>query len=285
MSADLAASRPATPRPVSGTGAAARWLERAVTAWLAVALLGQGLFAAYVAGYYGGAAARGEPQRLNRVMPHAWTEGQAFDNGVLWAHLLFAVVLVAAGAFQLWPRLRQRWPAVHRWNGRAFVVSATVLATGGLWLVWVRGGVAGDLSQHLAISVNAALTLGCAAMAVRAARRRQFDRHRVWALRLLAAASGVWLFRIGLMAWLGLWRSPVGFDPASFSGPFLTALAWAMYALLPLPILEAVLRARRGVSPAPKVAAAVGLGALTLLAAFGIAMAVAGMWAPKLMRP
>lgn len=285
MSTGLIGLRQTPLRTGDNTDTAARWLERAVTAWLVVALIGQGLFAAYVAGFYGTAAARGEPQRLNRVMPHAWVEGRAFDNGVLWAHLLFAVIIVAAGVFQLWPRLRQRWPAVHRWNGRAFVAAATVLATGGLRLVWVRGGVAGDVWQHLAISVNAALILGCAAMAVRAARRRQFDRHRAWALRLLAAASGVWLFRIGLMAWLGLWRAPVGFDPATFSGPFLTALAWGVYALLPLPILEAVLRARRSEAKAPKAAATVALGALTLLAAFGIAIAAAGMWAPKLMRP
>ena len=35
--------------------------------------------------------------------------------------------------------IRSRWPAVHRWNGRLYLLSALGLALGGLWLTWVRG--------------------------------------------------------------------------------------------------------------------------------------------------
>lgn len=261
---------------------AARALQWAVAAWFGVALLGQGVFGVYVALFYGGAAARGEPERLNRVMPHAWQEGRHFDNAALWAHLLFAVVIVAAGVLQLWPRLRERWPAVHRWTGRTYLLSASTLSLGGLWLVWARGGAAGDLSQHLAITVNAVLILWCAAMAWRAAQQRRIAQHRVWALRLFVTASGVWLFRIVLMAWLGAWRAPVGFDPRTFSGPFLTALAWGVYVIVPLVMLEAVRRVQRSTSGTAHAVVAALLTMVTLGTAFGITMAAVGMWWPKL---
>lgn len=272
----------ASPSAGNTAGAASRWLAGSATAWLVVALLGQLVFAAYVLRFYGGALLDGEPQRFNRVLPHGWVAGATVDNALLVAHLAFTVLIVLAGGLQLLPAIRRRWPALHRWTGRSYLLAAAVLALGGLWMVWVRGGAVGDLSQHLAISVNAALILLCAAMAWRAARARRFDLHRRWALRLWVAVSGVWLFRVGLMAWVGLWRAPVGFDPKTFSGPFLTVLAWSVYAVLPLLVLEAVLRAQRSQATGPQAATATLLVLLTLITAFGVVMATLGMWGPRM---
>lgn len=264
------------------TGAASRWLSASATAWLVVAVLGKLVFAAYVLRFYGGALLDGEPQRFNRVLPHGWVAGATVDNAVLVAHLAFTVLIVLAGGLQLLPAIRRRWPALHRWTGRSYLLAAAVLALGGLWMVWVRGGAAGDLSQHLAITVNAALILLCAAMAWRAARARRIDLHRRWALRMWVAVSGVWLFRVGLMAWLGLWQAPVGFDAKTFSGPFLTVLAWSVYAVVPLLVLEAVLRAQRSLATGPKAAVAALLVVLTLITAFGVVVASLGMWGPRM---
>lgn len=273
---ELSSPRHAAP----GTGA--RWLHRVTLAWLAAVLGGQAVFAAYVVLFYGRAALDGQPERWNQVLPRGWVAGQPLDNTVLAAHLLFTVAILAGGALQLWPMVRRRWPAIHRWNGRAYLLSAAVLALGGLWMVWGRGGAAGDLSQHLAISANALLILGCGAMAWRRARERRFDAHRRWALRLFVCVCGVWFFRVGLMAWLGVWRAPVGFDPETFSGPFLTALAWGVYAVLPLAVLEAVLRTRQSGSAGVQNGMAVGLALLTLLMVFGTVIASLGMWGPRM---
>lgn len=262
--------------------AAAGWLRAAVTAWVGVALAGQAVFAAYVAIFYGGAALSGTPERWNDVLPRGWVGGDTPGNAALVAHLLFAPAVVLAGALQLWPGLRRRWPGLHRASGRVYLVGAGVLALGGLWLVWVRGGAAGDTAQHLAITVNALLIVACAVMAWRAARRRRFDVHRRWALRLFVAASGVWLFRVGLMAWLGAWRAPVGFSPETFSGPFLTLLAWGVYAGPTLLVLEGVLRTERGTRPLATGAMAALMAVLTLVTAFGVAMATLGMWGPRM---
>jgi drug/metabolite transporter (DMT)-like permease len=194
------------------------------------------------------------------------------------------VVILLGGLVQLLPVVRRRVPSLHRWTGRIYLLTATALSLGGLYLLWVRGGAAGDLSQHLALTGNALIILGSAAMAWRAARARRIDDHRRWALRLFVAVSGVWFFRVGLMAWLGVFRAPVGFDADAFSGPFLTALAWGVYVVVPLLILEAVLRAQRSTaSTGQKAIVAVGLAMVTLLMAFGVVMATAGMWAPRIL--
>ena len=260
------------------------WLRRSVIAWTGVALLGQLVFAAYVLAFYGGSALAGVPERWNKVLPHGWKAGAEVDNTVLAAHLAFTVIIVLGGFVQLLPSVRRRAPLLHRWTGRAYLLSAAALSLGGLYLLWVRGGAAGDLSQHVAITGNALIILGAATLAWRAARARRIDEHRRWALRLFVAVSGVWFFRVGLMAWLGVFRAPVGFDVDSFSGPFLTVLAWGVYVVVPMLLLEAVLRAQRSAASAGQQAAvATGLALVTLVMAFGVAMATAGMWGPRMM--
>jgi uncharacterized membrane protein len=250
--------------------------------WLAVTLVGQFVFAAYVAGFYGRTALTGAFEEWNDVLPRGYVAGDAAGNLMLGLHLLLAVALIAAGALQLIPSVRRHAPAVHRWNGRAYVGCASVLAVGGLWLVWVRGGVVGDLSQHVAISLNALLILGCASFAWRAARSRRFDEHRRWALRLFVVASGVWFFRVGLMAWLALHRRPVGFDAATFQGPFLTALAIGAYVVLPLALLQLYFVAQERGNALAQGGMAALLCAVTLVIAGGTLAATMGMWLPRI---
>ncbi len=201
---------------------------------------------------------------------------------MLGLHLLLAVTWVLGGLLQLIPAVRRHAPALHRWNGRLYVVFAAVLAVDGLWLVWIRGGVVGDLAQHLAISVNALLIVGCAAMAWRAARSRRFGDHRRWALRLFVVASGVWFFRVGLMAWLAVHQRPVGFDAATFQGPFLTFLAVGVYVVLPLSLLQLYLTAKDRGGPAAQVGVAAVIGIFTLATCIGTFAATIGMWLPRM---
>ncbi|KRE89722.1 hypothetical protein ASG87_04695 [Frateuria sp. Soil773] len=256
-------------------------LRLAAAAWLGVALLGQLLFVVYVVGFYGRAAALGRPETWNRVLQHGYVAGETVFNLVLAVHLLFAVAIILGGALQLIPRVRRRAPAFHRWNGRAYLLAAAVLGIGGLAMVWIRGDVVGDLSQHLGISLNALLMLGFAAIAWRHARAGRLDRHRRWALRLFLAVNGVWFFRIGLMFWIVANQGPAGFDPKTFSGPFLTFLSFAQYAV-PLGVLELYFLAQRRGTPRGQLAMAAGLGLLTLATLIGTGAAFAALWLPHL---
>ena len=269
------ASLPAHPAPL-----AQRLLPWAATAWCSVALAGQLVFAAYVLVFYGRAAAAGEPQRWNRVLPHGWVEGDATANLLTGLHLVFTVLIIAGGLVQLLPILRRWSPALHRWNGRAYVFSALLMAGGGLAMLATRKTV-GDASQHAAIAFNAVLIVVFALVAWHLAATRRFDRHRRWALRVFLAVSGVWFFRIGLMAWIVLNQGPAGFDPDKFVGPFLSVLAFAQY-LAPLLLLEAYLRARDHAAPGVRLVVAAVLGGATLLTALGIAAATMIMWLPRM---
>ncbi|MFG5408383.1 hypothetical protein ABXN37_10025 [Piscinibacter sakaiensis] len=140
----------------------------------------------------------------------------------------------------------------------------------------------GGIAQQAGTAVNGLAILACAALAWRAARAGRTAEHRRWALRLFLCVGGVWFFRIGLMAWLMVFQAPVGFDPTSFSGPFLTVLAFAQF-LLPLLVLEGVLRAEAGARPGARRAMAAVVFALAALTALGVAArahAMGGMACP-----
>lgn len=257
-----------------------RALPWAATFWFVAAAAGQLIFALYIVSLYGGATMRGDLAGWNKVMPHGYVAGDAAGNLRIGLHLLAAAILSLGGALQLTPWIRRHAPGFHRWNGRVYLVSAVAASLLGLAMMWTRGTV-GDLSQHLGTSLNAIVILLCAAFVWRSAVTRRFDEHRRWALRLFLAVSGVWFFRVGLMFWLVLNRAPVGFDIKTFTGPFLTFLAFGQY-LVPLAVLEVYFRVQRGASPNGRLAMAAGLVGLTLAMGAGIGAATLGMWLPRI---
>lgn len=258
-----------------------RALKAAAISWFVVAVLGQLMFVAYVLGFYGRAAARGRFETWNKVLPHGYVPGDRVGNMMVSLHLLFATVVIFGGALQLIPVVRRLAPAFHRWNGRVYLLSAGMASVAGLLMVWVRGSSGGDLSQHLAISLNAVLILVFAGLVCHHARARRIDVHRRWAIRLFLAVSGVWFFRIGLMFWIVVNQGPVGFDPKTFQGPFLTFLSFADF-LLPLAVLQLYFHAQGSKVPARRLAVAAGLFALTLMTGGGIAAASLILWLPRL---
>lgn len=257
-----------------------RALGFAATSWFVVAVVGQLLFVAYVIGFYGRAAFRGEFAAWNKVLPHGYVVGDTIGNLIVSIHLLFATLIIVGGALQLVTAVRRIAPTFHRWNGRVYVLSALVMSIGGLIMLLSRETV-GDLSQQFSIGINALLIIGCTGMAYRYARARRFDLHRRWALRLYLVVGGVWFFRIGLSLWLLINQGPAGFDPKNFTGPFLTALAIAQYTV-PLIILELYFRAQASADPRGRIAMAASLGALTVMTAGGIVAASMMMWLPRI---
>ena len=270
----------APPRPAVASRPFERALGRAAAAWCMVAVAGQLMFAAYVLRVYGRALIAGRPELWNKTMPHAWVPGDTLGNATAAGHLLLAVVVMLLGAVQLVPVLRRRAPAVHRWSGRVFVVAAMAMGVSGVYMLVVLPPI-GGLGSQLPIVLNAVLILAFAGLAWRDALARRFDQHRRWALRLYLVVSGVWFFRIGLMAWVITNRGPAGFDPKTFTGPTITALAIAQWAL-PLLVLEPYLRVRANGGPRARLAVAALLALATLLTAFGIACATAAMWLPRM---
>jgi uncharacterized membrane protein len=255
-------------------------VKRAVQFWFVVTAIGQLVFALTVAFFYGMTALRGDLHAWTKVLTHGYVPGDGVGNVALAAHLVSAVVIIFAGALQLVPQIRNRWPVFHRWNGRVYIATAFSVSIAGLYLMWARGTV-GDLSQHLGTSLMAVLIMLCAVMALRYAKARDFKRHRRWALRLYLVVSASLFIRAGIFLAIFLNHGPFGFDAATFSGPFLTFIAFAQY-LVPLGILELYLRIQDRPTALRRMSMAAGLFVLTLALGAGIFAVTLGAFLPNL---
>ena len=108
-------------------GVADAALKTAARFWFAVAFLGQLVFAFAVASFYGLTALRGDFLTWSRFISRGWVGGDGAGNLAIATHVGSAVVVMLAGALQLLPRLRNRFPAFHRWNGRVYMLTAVTL--------------------------------------------------------------------------------------------------------------------------------------------------------------
>lgn len=266
-------------RSVSPSISAEKALSIAARLWFVVAVAGQWMFAYYIAALYGGSALRGDWTAWQKRMGHGQGPA-ALGNAAMAVHLFLAGVILLGGPLQLIPQLRRRLPKFHRWNGRLYVLALFIATIAALYMVWFRGTV-GDFPQHIGVSLDAVLIMIFAVAAVRYAIARDFKTHRRWALRLFIVVNGVWFFRVGMMLWLVINRGPAGFDPKTFTGPFLTFWSFANY-LLPLAILEFYLRATDRSSSSARFAMAAGLFVLTVAMGIGILVATKVMWLPRL---
>ncbi len=250
--------------------------------WLIVTTLGQWLFGLYIILFYGKSTAVGDFERWNKVLPHGYVPGDWKGNLTIGVHVLLAAVLVVGGPLQLMSPLRDRFRTLHRWLGRIYVGTAMIVSLAGLIMMWTRGTV-GDTFMHVSNSIQALYIIVFALLSIRYARKRQFAEHRVWALRLFMVVSGVWFFRVGLMAWLLINGGPAGFDMETFTGPFLTVLSLFTYAVpLPLIVLEIYLYAQRRQDRTVSLLTVALIGLCTLVMAIGIFGATMGMWLPRI---
>ncbi|MBA4851285.1 DUF2306 domain-containing protein [Emticicia sp. BO119] len=269
-----------SPQPTSNA-LATKTLTFAASTWLIIATAGQWAFGFYILLFYGKAAIAGDFEHWNKVLPHGYVPGDWKGNLIVAIHVLLAAIMVIGGPLQLFPSMRQYFPVFHRWLGRIYIFVVFLVSTAGLTMVWTRGAV-GDSGQHISISIQAVYIIVFALLAFRYARRRQFAAHRIWALRLFMVVNGVWFFRVGLMFWLMVNGGPVGFDPETFSGPFLTLLAIFTYAIpLSLIILELYFYAQRKQTTGLSFFTATIIFVFTIIMGIGIIGAAMGMWLPR----
>jgi hypothetical protein len=252
-------------------------LKAAARFWFAVTVVGQLIFAFTVASFYALTALRGDYHKWN--FTNGYVPGFSMGNTAVLMHVASAVIIMLAGAVQLVPQVRNRFPIFHRWNGRIYLLTAITLSVAGLYMTWIRGSV-GDLSVHLGSTLNAVLIWLCGGMALRYALARDFTTHRRWALRFFLVVSASWFFRIGFFLSLLIFKGPFGFDPATFRGPFLTFMTFAQY-LIPLAVLEIYLRAQGRPGALRRMAMAAMLFVLTLVMVAGLFAVAMAQWVPQ----
>ncbi|NRN63228.1 putative membrane protein (DUF2306) [Kibdelosporangium sp. 4NS15] len=122
-------------------------------------------------------------------------------------HYLALVLHIATGTItfltvclQLWPWLRRRHPAVHRFSGRLYVFAGAI-PSALLALVVVPAAFDGQPVGLIGNTLSSLLWLGTTAAGFAAARRRRFADHRRWMVYSFALALHiVWGRVFGLMA-------------------------------------------------------------------------------------
>ena len=252
-------------------------LKAAARFWFAVTVVGQVVFAFTVASFYGLTALRGDYHKWN--FTNGYVPGFSMGNTAVVAHVASAVIIMLAGAVQLVPQIRNRFPVFHRWNGRIYMLTAVTLSVAGLYMTWFRGSV-GGLSVHLGSTLNAVLIWLCGGMVLRYALARDFNTHRRWALRFFLVVSASWFFRIGFFLSFLVFKGPFDFDPVTFRGPFLTFMTFAQF-LIPLAVLEIYLRAQDRPGALRRMATAGLLFVLTLVMAAGLFAVATAQWMPQ----
>ena len=139
-------------------------------------------------------------------------------------------------------KLRTKYSAFHRYNGRVFVVLACCISFAGMYLMIVRGTV-GNTLMHALTMFGGLVVIVSSIFAVKTARARNFNAHQRWAIRLYLAANGVLFFRLLIFAWFLVFGT-LGVDTATFTGPAVLAVSLCSY-LVPLLIAELVRYAAR----------------------------------------
>ena len=253
-------------------------LKAAARFWFVVTVIGQFVFAFAVASFYGLTALRGDYHGWGKFITHGHVVGDTVGNFAVAMHIASAVVVLFAGALQLIPQVRNRFPIFHRWNGRIYMLAAVGISVAGLYMTWIRGSI-GDLSQNLGSTFCSIVIWLCAGMALRYAIARDFRTHRRWALRLFLVASAAYFYRLVFFLTMMVFKGPVGFDPVTFTGPFPTIMAFAQF-LVPLAILEVYLRAQDSGNAIKRIATACLLFMLTLAMAAGIFAVTMAVWVP-----
>jgi hypothetical protein len=110
------------------------------------------------------------------------------DYGVLVAHVLFGTVALVTVCLQVWPWLRVRHVAVHRWSGRLYVfLGALPTALLAFVVNYLHSGWHGDIGAYFQASFLFITTL----IGYIAIRRGEYLKHRRWMLYSFAMSTSI----------------------------------------------------------------------------------------------
>lgn len=257
-------------------------LNFSIKLWFVIAALGQWMFAIYIFAFYGKSTMNGQFEKWNDVLPHGYDKATPFNNWVVGIHLLFAFIMVVGGPLQLIPQIRKHFPIFHRYLGRVYIPLAILMAIDGLIMRYLHGFEKRTF-QSINISIQAISIIVFAVLAYLSVKKRNFGQHRIWAIRLFLVVSGVWFFRVGLMAWILIMGSPIGIDMKAFDGPFLWFLSFFVYTLpIQLLVFEVVLYSQKTKKQVFTIVTAIVILLFTIIMSVGIIGATMGLWLPHI---
>jgi uncharacterized membrane protein YqaE (UPF0057 family) len=204
-------------------GPVLRWSARVLvaTTWISGAI-----FAVYIIAFFGGVLLGGSGERWNESLPGLYDAASPMAIIAIGAHFITGSALLLLGPIQLISRIRRSVPALHRWLGRAYVLSAGLAGAGGLIFIVAKGTVGGPV-MNVGFGLYGMLMILCASQAFVHARAGRYEPHRAWAIRLFALTVGSWLYRMEYGTWF-LLSGGLGVE-RGFTGWFDAVMAFFFY--------------------------------------------------------
>ncbi len=205
-----------------------------------------GLFGLYIIAFYFKALITGQTAQWNEVLPGLYDESTRAATGGMGIHFAAGGLILVLGSLQFIQQIRDRWPAIHRWTGRLYVLACLLASVGGLIFILQKGTIGGSI-MDIGFAGYGVFMFWAAAQTFQKARKRDFDAHRAWAIRLYALAIGSWLYRMDY----GFWHAVTGLSghTNTFSGPFDYFMDFWFY-LPNLLFAELIIRRKKITSPA-----------------------------------
>ena len=191
-----------------------RWMRLllVITVWTSA-----GLFGLYILAFYAAALYQGNLERWNDMLPDIYSRGASAATTGIGVHFAMGGIILVLGSIQLIDGIRIKYPAVHRWIGRIYIVACLLAAIGGTVFIFAKGTIGGTV-MDIGFALYGALMFVCAIETYRHAVAGRTETHRAWALRLYALAIGSWLYRMDYGFWF-LLADKAGHTSA-FNGPF-----------------------------------------------------------------
>ncbi|MEM9833175.1 MAG: DUF2306 domain-containing protein [Bacteroidota bacterium] len=191
-----------------------QWAARLLVSVVWVSAL---LFGLYILAFYFIALLQGNTEQWNEVLPGLYDKQTRAATTGIGIHFAAGGIILILGCIQLIDPVRLKYPIIHRWLGRLYVLSALGAAIGGLVFIFIKGTI-GGLVMDIGFTGYGVLTLLAAIATIRYAISGNFKLHRAWAIRLFALAIGSWLYRMDYGFWF-LFTDGLG-HTQEFSGPF-----------------------------------------------------------------
>jgi uncharacterized membrane protein YozB (DUF420 family) len=129
-------------------------------------------------------------------------ETPAWYFPALITHIFGGTLLTVLVILQVWPWLRTRYPAVHRWSGRTYVLAGIPLV--GIPALLIAPFSSTGFGTQVSNTIWAVLWLAFTVLGYVMARRRRFADHREWMLRSFALIYGIAFNRVVMLVLLPL---------------------------------------------------------------------------------
>ena len=239
------------------------------------------LFGLYILAFYAIALVNGNTDQWNEVLPGLYDDQTRAATIGIGIHFAAGGIILILGCIQLMNSIRIKYPALHRWLGRLYVLSALGAGIGGLTFIFVKGTIGGTI-MDIGFTGYGILTILAAVETIRHAYQKRFEKHRAWALRLFALAIGSWLYRMDYGFWFlftdGLWHT------SHFTGGFDYFMDFFFY--LPNLLVAEIFIGRKSVlnTPFMKITGAILLFGATAFLVLATYFFTIHFWGPAILK-